>query len=194
MQLVRDLKHELTIPIAVKLSPFYTAMAHVAREFERAGADGLVLFNRFLQPDIDVEHMTTWPHIELSTRAELPLRLRWLAILRGQTGRSLAASGGVETPIDAIKALLAGADVVQLVSAILRHGPSYFRAMRGELARWMASLDLGSLDAVRGRLSLASTENPAAYERAQYIRTLANWDRWMAYQAAAARKRRSLPS
>ena len=125
-QIVQDLKHELKIPVAVKLSPYFTAFANVARGLERAGAAGLVLFNRFLQPDVDLEHLTVWPHLELSTNAELPLRLRWLAILRGQVTCSLAATGGVARPNDGIKALLAGADVVQMVSAIMRHGPSYF--------------------------------------------------------------------
>jgi len=182
-ELVRDLKHVLKIPVAVKISPFYTALAHVAREFERAGASGLVLFNRFLQPDIDVDRMTAWPHLELSTSAELPLRLRWLAILRAQSKGSLAASGGVETPADGIKAILAGADVVQLVSTILRHGPAYFGAMREGLSRWLEALHFATIADVRGRLSFTNTENPAAYERAQYMRTLAMWDRWIAYQS-----------
>ena len=182
-QLVTELKRELKIPVAVKLSPFFTAFANVARDLERAGADGLVLFNRFLQPDIDLRHMAVWPTLKLSNSSELPLRLRWLAILRGQIGCSLAATGGVDTPSDGIKALLAGADAVQLVSTILRHGPSYFALMRDELARWMASLEFASLDDVRGRLSMAKTQSPAAFERAQYIRTLSGWQSWLAYQA-----------
>jgi dihydroorotate dehydrogenase (fumarate) len=172
LQIVRDLKHVLKIPIAVKLSPFYTAFAHVAREFELAGADGLVLFNRFLQPDIDITQMTVRPRLELSTSAELPLRLRWLAILRSHARCSLAATGGVETPSDGIKAVLAGADAVQLVSTILRHGPSYFATMRDELSRWMMSRECASLAEMRGRLSLAHTEDPTAFERAQYIKTV----------------------
>ena len=118
-QVVRDVKHELKIPVAVKLSPFFTAFGHVAREFDRAGADGLVLFNRFLQPDIDVQHLAVSPHLELSNSAELLLRLRWLAILHGRLRCSLAVTGGVATPNDGIKAILAGAHAVQMVSAIL---------------------------------------------------------------------------
>ena len=182
-QIVEDLKHELKIPVAVKLSPFFTAFGNVARELDRAGADGLVLFNRFLQPDIDIRHMAVWPHLELSDSAELLLRLRWLAILRGRLRCSLAVTGGVATPNDGIKALLAGADVVQMVSAILRHGPSYFTLMRDELSRWMESLEFARLDDVRGRLSLAKTEAPSAFERAQYIRTVSGWSSWLGYQA-----------
>jgi dihydroorotate dehydrogenase (fumarate) len=182
-QIVRNLASELEIPVAVKLSPYFTAFANLARDLDLAGASGLVLFNRFLQPDIDVQHMSVWPRLELSTNAELLLRLRWLAILRGQTSRSLAVTGGVATPADGIKAILAGADAVQMVSAILRHGPSYFRSMRDGLTRWMDSLEIARLDDVRGRLSLARTEEPAAFERAQYVRTLSRWSSWFGYEA-----------
>ena len=180
---VEDLKHELRIPLAVKLSPFFTAFGNVARELSRAGADGLVLFNRFLQPDIDIQHLAVWPRLELSDSDELLLRLRWLAILRGRVPCSLAATGGVATPDDAIKAILAGADAVQLVSAVLRHGPSYFTSVREELLRWMDSLAFERLDQIRGRLSMANTEAPGALERAQYIRTITGWSSWLGYQA-----------
>jgi dihydroorotate dehydrogenase (fumarate) len=182
-QVVADLKHELKIPIAVKLSPFFTAFSNMARELDRAGADGLVLFNRFLQPDIDVRHLTVWPRLELSDSSELLLRLRWLAILHGRLRGSLAATGGVATPTDGIKAILAGAHAVQMVSAILRHGPGYFTLMRDELHRWMESLELTRLSDVRGRLSLATTEAPDAFERANYIRTLSGWSSWLGYQS-----------
>jgi dihydroorotate dehydrogenase (fumarate) len=182
-QIVQDLKHELKIPIAVKLSAFFTAFGHVARELEAAGADGLVLFNRFLQPDIDVRHLAVWPRLELSDSRDLLLRLRWLAILHGRVRCSLAVTGGVATPNDGIKAILAGAHNVQMVSAILRHGPSYFTSMRDELRRWMESLEFARLDDIRGRLSLANTEAPSAFERAQYIRTLSGWSSWLGYSA-----------
>jgi dihydroorotate dehydrogenase (fumarate) len=182
-RIVRDLKHELKIPIAVKLSPFFTAFSNLARELDRAGADGLVVFNRFLQPDIDLRHLAVWPRLELSESAELLLRLRWLAILHGRVRCSLAVTGGVAAPNDGIKAILAGAHVVQMVSAILRHGPSYFALMRAELRRWMESLEFARLDDIRGRLSLANTTAPSAFERAQYIRTLSGWSSWFGYQA-----------
>jgi dihydroorotate dehydrogenase (fumarate) len=196
-QIVADLKRELKIPVAVKLSPFFTAFANVAHELDKAGADGLVIFNRFLQPDIDIPLLAVWPHLELSDSRELLLRLRWLAILRGKVRASLAVTGGVATPNDAFKALLAGADVIQMVSAILRHGPSFFALMRAELLRWMESLEVAGLDAIRGRLSLANTESPGAFERAQYIRTLSGWTSWLGYQAyvrSHAKQRSERPS
>jgi dihydroorotate dehydrogenase (fumarate) len=174
-QVLRDVKHELKIPVAVKLSPFFTAFSHVAREFDRAGADGLVLFNRFLQPDIDVRNLAVSPHLELSDSTELLLRLRWLAILHGRVSCSLAVTGGVATPNDGIKAILAGAHAVQMVSAILRHGPSYFTLMRDELRRWMESIEIARVDDVRGRLGHTRTNAPSAFERANYIRTLSGW-------------------
>ena len=182
-QVVEDLTHELTIPVAMKLPPYFTAFGNVARELDRAGARGLVLFDRFLQPDIDVRHLAVWPRLDLSDNDELLLRLRWMAILHGRVRCSLALTGGVATATDGIKALLAGADVVQVVSAIFRHGPSYFTLMRDELRRWMESNAFARLDDVRGRLSLAKTESPSAFERAQYLRTLSGWSSWLEYQA-----------
>jgi dihydroorotate dehydrogenase (fumarate) len=182
-QIVQDLTSELRIPIAVKLSPFFTAFGHVAHELDRAGAHGLVLFNRFLQPDIDIRHLAVWPRLELSDSSELLLRLRWVAALRDQVRCSLAVTGGVATPNDGIKAILAGADVVQMVSAILRHGPSYFGSMREELRRWMESQGFARVDDVRGRLSMAKTDAPSAFERANYLRTLSGWSSWLGYQA-----------
>jgi len=182
-QAVADVKAELKIPIAVKLTPFFTAFGHLARELDRAGADGLVLFNRFLQPDIDIRHMAIWPRLELSDSTELLLRLQWLAILHGRLHCSLAATGGVASPTDGIKAILAGAHAVQMVSAILRHGASHFSLMRNELRQWMDAQQFGSLDEVRGRLSLARTADPSAFERAQYVRTLNDWSTLIAYQA-----------
>jgi dihydroorotate dehydrogenase (fumarate) len=170
-----ELKRVLRIPIAIKVSPFFAAFGHVARQLDRAGADGLVLFNRFYQPDIDIRTMTVSPHVELSTSGELLLRLRWLAILHGRVRPSLAVTGGVATPNDGIKALLAGADVVQLVSSLLRHGPAYLSVMRQGLERWMEWHKLGGLVDVRGHLSLERVANPAAFERANYIRALQSW-------------------
>jgi dihydroorotate dehydrogenase (fumarate) len=170
--IVVELKKRLTIPIAVKLSPFFTAFANVAQALDQAGADGLVLFNRFFEPDFDIDAMTTLPRLELSTSAELALRLQWTALLHGRIRASIAVSGGVVSPSDGIKALLAGADAVQLVSAILRHGPAYFTVMRDGLTRWMASNHIATLSQVRGRLSAARGTRPAFFERGQYIRTL----------------------
>jgi dihydroorotate dehydrogenase (fumarate) len=191
---VVELKRSLKIPIAVKLSPFFTAFGHLARELDRAGADGLLLFNRFYQPDIDVRSLTVIPHLELSESSELLLRLRWLAILHGRVRPSLAVTGGVANPTDGIKAILAGAHAVQMVSAILRHGPSYFVLMRDELLRWMESREFTRLDDIRGRLSLRASPDPGVFERANYIRTLSDWGQLFEHQAHLRRFRDEKPS
>ena len=173
--IVRELKRLLTIPVSVKVSPFFTAFGNVARQLEAAGADGLVLFNRFYQPDIDIKTMKPVVNLALSDSSELRLRLQWLAILHGRVRPSLAVSGGVATPDDGIKALLAGADAVQIVSALLRHGPTHVDAMRAGLERWMAWHHLEWLEDVRGKASLERVADADSFERAQYIRTLQSW-------------------
>lgn len=173
--IVTELKRILRIPIAVKLSPFFTAFGNMASQFDAAGADGLVLFNRFYQPDIDIKTMQAAVHVELSASSELLLRLRWLAILYGRVRPSLAVTGGVATPDDGIKAILAGADVVQMVSALLRHGPNHVQVMRSGLERWMEGHKLDTLADARGRASLQRAADPAAFERANYIQTLQSW-------------------
>ena len=175
VDIVKELKRTLKIPIAVKLSPFFAAFGNIAHQLDLAGADGLVMFNRFYQPDIDTRTMRPLPQAELSTSAELLLRLRWLAILHGRVRPSLAVTGGVAVPNDAIKAVLAGANAVQMVSALLRHGPAYVSAMRLGLEHWMEWHKVTSLDDVRGRVSLKHTQDPAAFERANYIRALQSW-------------------
>jgi dihydroorotate dehydrogenase (fumarate) len=175
--LVTDLKRILRIPVAVKLSPFFTAFGNMARRLDAAGADALVLFNRFYQPDIDLKTMQVAPRLELSTSPELLMRLRWLAILFGRVRPSLALTGGVATPDDGIKAILAGADVVQMVSGLLRHGPTHVQQMIRGLERWMEWHKLERLDEVRGRVSLERHASPSAFERANYIRILQSWGR-----------------
>jgi dihydroorotate dehydrogenase (fumarate) len=174
---LKELKRILKIPIAVKLSPFFAAFGNVARQLDKAGADGLVMFNRFYQPDIDIRTMEVVPRVELSTSAELLLRLRWLAILYGRIRPSLIASGGVATPNDGIKAILAGADAVQMVSALLLHGPAYVATMRQGLVDWMDWNRIPRLDEMRGRSSLQTTGDRGAFERAHYLRTLHSWGR-----------------
>lgn len=173
--IVTELKQVLTIPIAVKLSPFFAAFGNVARQLDQAGAAGLVLFNRFYQPDIDIETMTALPHVKLSTSDELLLRLRWLAILYGRVRPALAVTGGVAVPHDGIKAILAGADAVQVTSALLRNGPTYVSVMQRGLEQWMERHNMSTLDEMRGLSSLQKTTNPAAFERANYIRVLHSW-------------------
>jgi dihydroorotate dehydrogenase (fumarate) len=171
---VVELKQSLRIPIAVKLGPFFTAFGHLASQLDQAHTDGLVLFNRFYQPDIDIREMTATPHLELSTSAELLLRLRWMAILHSRVQCSLALTGGVSTPTDGIKALLAGAHAVQMVSAIMRHGPPYFASMREGLTRWMETKNFVAIDAFRGRVDGQMGDTEIA-ERGNYIRTLQSW-------------------
>jgi dihydroorotate dehydrogenase (fumarate) len=176
LEIVREVKRAITIPIAVKLSPFFSALAHFASELESAGADGLVLFNRFLQPDIDVVELDVRPLHVLTDRGELLLRLRWLAILSGQNRRlDLAASGGVYEPIDVVKAVMSGAHAVQTVSALLRHGPGHMRLLREGLARMLDELGYHSIAEVRGCMNLAKCPDASAFERANYVRVLNSW-------------------
>ncbi len=175
-EMLRAVKQKIRIPVAVKLSPFYTALAHFARRLERAGADGLVLFNRFYQPDIDAESLDVSRHLTLSSSAELPLRLRWLAILSGQQLKtSLAVTGGIHGAMDAVKAIMAGAHAVQMVSALLRGGPEYLSRVRKETVAWMQDHEYESLAQMRGSMNLESCPDPAVYERANYMLMLQGW-------------------
>jgi dihydroorotate dehydrogenase (fumarate) len=171
---VEEVKALVRIPVAVKLSPFFTAFGNLAHRLDQAGAGGLVLFNRFYQPDINIHTRRVTTHAELSDSPELLLRLRWAAILHGRIKASIAVSGGVALPADGVKALLAGADAVQVVSALLRHGPAYIAAMRRGLEDWLERHQLDSLTEVKGSLSLESSRDPGAYERAHYIKVLHN--------------------
>ena len=174
---VVDLKGAITIPVAVKLGPFYSAFANLAMQLDRAGADGLVLFNRFYQPDIDINTLSTVPHLELSNSAELLLRLRWLAILHSRVRPSLAVSGGIATWSDGVKAILAGAHIVQMVSALLRQGPEYLASMASGLTSWMEQRGTPSINDIRGSVSLRTVADPMLFERANYIRDLQTWAR-----------------
>lgn len=165
----------VTIPVAVKLSPFFSSLANFATELTAGGADGLVLFNRFYQPDIDVEALEVIPRLDLSTSAELLLRLRWLAVLSARITPSLAVSGGVHTALDAIKAVMAGASAVQMVSALLRRGPEHLAVVLREMAAWMNEHGYDSIAQMRGSMNLARSPDPAAFERANYIRILQGW-------------------
>jgi dihydroorotate dehydrogenase (fumarate) len=173
--MVRTVKEAVSIPVAVKLSPYYTSLACFAQRLASEGADGLVLFNRFYQPDLDVEALEVQRTLRLSDASELPLRLRWLAILSGRVEATLVATGGIHGALDAVKALMAGAHAVQMVSALLKHGPEYLRLVRDELARWMAEHGYESVDSMIGSLSLARCPDPAAYERANYVQILQSW-------------------
>jgi len=172
---VKAVKAAVKVPLAVKLSPFFTSVAHLATQLAAAGADGLVLFNRFYQPDIDVEALDVAPRLQLSTSEELLLRVRWLAILSGRVSCDLAASGGVHTGLDAIKAVMAGASAVQVVSALLHQGPGQLKKLRDEMVRWMEDHEYESLRQMQGSMNLLRCPDPAAFERANYTRILQTW-------------------
>ena len=175
LESVRTVKHAVKIPVAVKLSPFYSSLAHLAKQMDDLGADGLVLFNRFYQPDIDVEALEVVPSLKLSDSSELLLRLRWLAILSGHVKGSLAVSGGVHTPLDAIKAVMAGADAVQIVSALLVHGADHLKTLRDGVSAWMEEHEYASLEQMHASMSHQNSPNPQALERANYMRILQGW-------------------
>jgi dihydroorotate dehydrogenase (fumarate) len=175
VEMVREVKRCVGLPLAVKLSPFYTSLPQLASRLHLAGAGGLVLFNRFYQPDLDPETLEASRNLHLSTSLELPLRLRWLAILSGCLRTSLAVTGGIHTPMDAIKAVMAGAHAVQVVSALLRNGPGYLRHLRESCAAWMEEHEYDSLDALRGSMNLEACPDPAVYERANYMLVLQSW-------------------
>jgi dihydroorotate dehydrogenase (fumarate) len=175
LDIVAVLKESIDIPLAVKLSPFWSSLPNLAWQLDLLGAEGFILFNRFYQPDIDPETLETAPRLHLSDSSELLLRLRWIAILYGRLNASLAVSGGVHEGIDAVKAIVAGADVVQVVSALLRHGPDRLKFIRDEFERWAVEHGYTTLAEMRGSMSHARCPDPNAFERGNYIRLLQSW-------------------
>ncbi len=175
LDVVVALKRSVRIPVAVKLSPFYSSLSHFAKRLDEAGADGLVLFNRFYQPDIDVEQLEAVRALHLSDSSELLLRLRWLAILSGRVHASLAVTGGVHTVLDTVKAVMAGAHAVQTVSALLVRGPQYLQTLLRELSLWLEEHEYESLGQMQGSMSLKRCPDPNAYERANYMHILQGW-------------------
>ena len=172
---VGAVKQTVDIPVAVKLSPFFTGLAHFARELDEAGADGLVLFNRFYQPDIDPEALATVRTLHPSDSSELLLRLHWIAILSGRLRTSLAVTGGVHTALDVVRATMAGAHVTQMVWALLRNGPGHIGTVRRDLVRWLEEHEWSSLAEMRGNMNLLKVPDPEAYERANYMLMLQSW-------------------
>lgn len=172
---VEEVVRSVRIPVAVKLSPFHTAPANFVACLEEAGAAGVVLFNRFYQPDFNLEELEVQPALKLSDSSELLLRLRWLAIISPHARSSLAASGGVQAAEDVVKALLAGAHCTQVVSVVLRHGPRVISSLLGGLRQWMEQRGYEDVGQLRGALNLSRCPDPAAHERANYIRILQSW-------------------
>ncbi len=176
IDIVRRVKEAVSVPVAVKLSPYFSSTGEIALRLDQAGADGLVLFNRFLQPDIDPETITVVPAIDLSSPAEARLPRTWIAILRSRVHASLAATTGVDGPADVVKYLLAGADVVMTASALIRHGPEHAAVLLDGLAKWMGRKGYTCVGEVRGMLAVPAGTDRAGYERAGYVRTLRTAD------------------
>jgi dihydroorotate dehydrogenase (fumarate) len=175
LEVIRSVRAEVHIPIAVKIGPFFTALAHTATRLVVAGANGLVLFNRFVQPDIDLETLSIVDDVHLSTREELRLPLRWIAILRGRVPISLAATSGVHEAEDAVKVLLAGADVAMSASSLIRHGPGHLTKMLDGLQAWLEQREYESVEQLKGSMSQEACPTPAAFERAHYMRALVSF-------------------
>ena len=175
IDLVAAIRDNVTIPIAVKLSPFFSSLPNFVQHLLEAGANGVVLFNRFYQPDINIEDLDTESVLELSTPSELRLRLRWLAVLSAQINTSYAATGGVHSAQDAVRAIMAGAHVVQIVSALLRNGPEHLGTVLADLTQWLEEHEYESLAQMRGTMNLKHCPDATAFERANYLRILKSW-------------------
>jgi dihydroorotate dehydrogenase (fumarate) len=168
IEVVREVKQGIRIPVAAKLSPLFTAFANFANRLDVVGVDGLVLFTRFHKVDIDVVELEVLRSLQLSDSSELQLRLRAAAVLAGQVKASIAIAGGVHTALDVVKATMTGAHAIQVVSAIVKNGPRYLQTLRTELRAWMTAYEWTSLDEMRGNMSFQRIPNPSAYERATY--------------------------
>jgi dihydroorotate dehydrogenase (fumarate) len=175
LDLLAAVVESVDIPVAIKIGPYFSSLAHVAREFVQAGAAGLVLFNRFYQPDIELEDLRVVPNIELSTSAELRLPLRWLAILYGKLRSDLAVTGGAHTSDDVLKSLLVGADAVMMASALLQEGPYHAAEVIGGVTAWLEEHEYDSVEQMKGSMSMASAPNPDGFIRSNYMRVLASY-------------------
>jgi len=175
LDVVREVRSAVSLPIAVKMSPYFSSLGHMARRLAAAGADGLVFFNRFYQPDLDVEAGEVLPKIELSVPAEMRLPLRWIAILYGRVPADLALTTGVHTVNDVVKGLAAGAAVTMLASELLQHGIKRLQLLQDGLAAWLESHEYDSLAAWQGSFTMANPSNPIAFERANYLRVLSSY-------------------
>lgn len=175
LDILKAVKSSVTIPVAMKLSPFFSSPGHFAKQIDAMGAAGVILFNRFYQPDIDIEELEATHRLELSNSTELRLRLRWAAILHGHLKGDIAVSGGVHTVEDIIKAIMCGANVVQVVSALLKYGPSHIGSLITGLRHWMDDHEYETVDQMRGSMSHRNCPDPSVFERANYLRVLQLW-------------------
>ena len=172
LEVLHAVKRTVRIPVAMKLNPFFSSLSSMAKRLETAGADGLVLFNRFYQPDIDLEELEVKPNVVLSASDALRLPLRWIAILSGKVKMSLAATSGVHTAEDVLKMVMAGADVTMMCSALLKNGPGYIEQILKGIDRWMLEHEYISINQMKGSMSQKSVADPAAFERANYVKAL----------------------
>jgi len=177
LTILTSLKGQLRIPVAVKLSPYFTNLARFARRLDKAGADALVLFNRFYQPDIELETLEISPNVLLSTPMAMRLPMRWIALLRGRIGANLAATSGIHRATDALKMLMAGADVTMLCSVLLRRGIDHIRVLEKEMIQWLEEHEYESVEQLIGSMSQEHCPDPAAFERAQYMCALSSYPR-----------------
>ena len=175
IDLVASVSSIVSVPVALKISPYFSAMANMAGRLAAAGASGLVLFNRFVQPDILLDELEVAPRLVLSTSDELRLALSWIAILRGRVRASLAATGGAHTPEDVLKLLLAGADCVMVASSLLRKGPNHVAALVSGIEKWMTEREYASVEQMKGSLSQQACPDPAAFERSNYMKALTSY-------------------
>lgn len=176
LEILQSVIECVTIPVSVKLSPFFSSPAHFAKQVDTMGAAGVVMFNRFYQPDIDIEELEAQPRLELSNSTELRLRLRWAAILHGHIKGDIAISGGVHTVEDIVKGIMAGAQVVQVVSSLLKYGPSHVNSLVTGLSHWLEDHEYESVDQMCGSMSLMHCPDPSVFERANYLRILQLWN------------------
>lgn len=174
-ELVRGVASQLSIPVAVKIGPYFSSVAHMAKRLEAAGAKGLVIFNRFYQPDLDIEELEVVPNLTLSHSGALLVRLRWAAILYGRIKADMAITGGVHSGEDVIKSMMAGATVAMMTSALLKYGIGHLRAVLSDVERWMVEHEYESIEMMRGSMSQRAVAEPAAFERANYLRVLSSY-------------------
>jgi len=175
INILQQVKANVTIPVAIKIGPYFSALANMAQRLDQAGADGLVLFNRFYQPDIDLEELTVVPNVLLSTSYDMRLPLRWIGVLYGHIKANLAATTGIHSSEDVIKMIMSGADVTMLCSVLLRHGPGHAKVILEGIEKWMKEHEYTSIAQMRGSMSQKSCANPEAFERANYMKTLQSY-------------------
>ncbi|MBE0556693.1 MAG: dihydroorotate dehydrogenase-like protein, partial [Proteobacteria bacterium] len=172
LEVLHAVKEAVTVPVAVKLSPYFSSMAHMASRLVNGGADGLVMFNRFYQPDINLDQLDVVPEVNLSDSADARLPMRWIAILHGRIKASLAATTGIHTAEDVLKVVMAGADVAMMCSALLKHGPDHLRQVLTNVREWMMEHEYVSIQQMKGSMSQKSVADPSAFERANYMKAL----------------------